>query len=706
MFDPRLRSRQHTKALAVCGLICLLATFIALPRCGTCRAQPPTRKDDVKEVVHGVEIVDPYRWLEDQDSPETRDWIRAQNKYTQSILGNITGRDLIRDELAGLMRRDVTGSPTHRRGRYFYTRRRPGHDLDMICMRVGPDGGDRILMDPHCLTDDHSISVSMLGISEDGTLLVYGLRQAAEDEMAVRIMDVNTEDHLKDEFPKGLYSSMRFTPDNLGFYYVRYLPEGERVFYHELGTEQAEDALIFGETYGSQMGIDADLSRDGRYLLLTVYHGSAARRSEIHLIDLEAGGKPKTVVDDVDSRFTPRLGGDKIFISTIWNAPNGRILSVDIDDPDIENWKEIIPETDAALSSFTLAGGRIMVRYLENVIPRIQIFEADGEPVSTVEIPAIGYLGRPRGRWQDNEAFFTFSSYHIPPTIYRYDLQSLIRTVWAEEKAPIHSEVFTVEQVWFESHDGTMVPMFLAHLDGIELDGTNPTLLTGYGGFNSSVMPYFSERGAYWMLQGGVYAAPNLRGGGEFGDGWHRAGMLEKKQNTFDDFVAAAEWLIENGYTQPDKLAIRGGSNGGLLVGAALTQRPDLFKAVVCTYPLLDMVRYHRFLVAHWWVAEYGSSDNPEQFEYLHAYSPYHNVEPGVEYPAVLFVTGDSDTRVAPLHARKMTALLQSSTGSDNPVLLHYDTAAGHSRGRPLTEIIEDQADQMAFLMWQLGIEP
>jgi prolyl oligopeptidase len=313
----------------------------------------------------------------------------------------------------------------------------------------------------------------------------------------------------------------------------------------------------------------------------------------------------------------------------------------------------------------------------------------------------MGYL---TGRWQDDEAFFYFSSYNTPSTIYRYDVSTLSRSQWHRIDAPIDSDAYEVRQVWYTSADGTAVPMFIAHKKGIRLDGSNPTLLTGYGGFRSSTTPYFSARSALWLKMGGVYAAPNLRGGGEFGEEWHRAGMLEQKQNTFDDFIAAAEWLIDQGYTSTDKLAIMGGSNGGLLVGAAMTQRPELFKAVVCTYPLLDMVRYHKFLVARWWVPEYGSSEDPEQFKYIYEYSPYHRVVKGAAYPAVMFITGDSDTRVAPLHARKMTALLQASTGSDYPVLLHYDTQAGHSGGTPTTKSIEDMTDYMLFLVWQLGI--
>jgi prolyl oligopeptidase len=544
-----------------------------------------------------------------------------------------------------------------------------------------------------------------MSVSDDGGLMAYGIREAGEDEVLVRIFDVDHMENTGEYIPKGRNSDIAIQPDNEGFYYTRYEDEADLVYYHRMGTDPAEDALIFGEGYGAGVGVAAALSDDGRYLLLTIYHGSAARKTELYYQNLTTCGEIVPIVNDVEAKFTGSIAGGHLYIETDWDAPNGRIFRVDMTNPARDTWKEIIPETEAVLKGFTLAGGRIIVRYHENVIPTLKVFETDGTPVTVIEPPTIGYLSPAEGWWHDDQAFFRFSSFHIPPTVYRYDLRTLTQSVWAAAEIPIDAEMFEVKQVWYESLDGTEVPMFIGYRKDITLDGSNPTLLYGYGGFRSTMTPYFSSRSATWMKLGGVYAVPSLRGGGEFGETWHRAGMLEQKQNTFDDFTAAAEWLIENDYTNPERLACMGGSNGGLLVGAVFTQRPELFRAVVCTYPLLDMVRYHKFLIARFWVPEYGSSDDPEQFEYIYDYSPYHQVEDGTEYPAILFVTGDADTRVDPLHARKMTALVQAATGSDKPVLLHYDTTAGHSAGRPITVVIEDVTDQLMFLAWQLGVD-
>jgi prolyl oligopeptidase len=659
----------------------------------------------VADTLHGVVIEDPYRWLEDQESPDTRDWIGKQNEYTQSLLATAPDSETLRREIEALMRTEDISIPTHRNGRFFFTRRLPEQDLDVIYVRNGPDGEDHVLVDPHLLSEDNNVSVDLVNISTDGRLLAYGLRQGGEDEIAVRIMDVDTGRLLADSLPRGRYWDIQITPDNSGFYYGIYEDEGDRVYHHRFGTEKAEDVLIFGEGYGREMGIGVDLSEDGRYLLLAVHHGSAARKTELYFKDLESDHGIETIVNDIDARFTGTIGDGVLFMQTDWEAPNGRILAVDLENPGRDNWKEIVPESDATIRRFTAAGGRLLVSYLLDVIPTVAVISPDGETITRIKAPTIGWISSLYGRWQDEEAFYSFSAYHIPNTIYRYNLTTLTQTVWAREEAPIESDRYEVKQVWYESRDGTRVPMFLTHSKDIRLDGTNPVLLTGYGGFRGISLPYFSSFAALWLRMGGVYAVPCLRGGGEFGEKWHRAGMLDQKQNTFDDFIAASEWLIDNGYTGPERLAIKGGSNGGLLVGVALAQRPDLFEAVICTYPLLDMVRFHKFLVAKWWVPEYGSADDAEQFEYIYEYSPYHNVVPGADYPAVLFVTGDADTRVAPLHARKMTALLQHSTGGEEPVLLHYNTAAGHSGGRPVSDVINDVLVQVRFLVWQLGMD-
>jgi prolyl oligopeptidase len=414
-------------------------------------------------------------------------------------------------------------------------------------------------------------------------------------------------------------------------------------------------------------------------------------------------------VKDFPAAFFGQIGGDHMYLRTNWKAPKWRILEVDLKNPamiqDKDKWREVVPASDAVLDGLSLVGGKLAVTTTENVVPHTKIFDTNGKLVRELPSPTLGTISGLFGRWSSNEAFYSFTSFHIPLTMYRYDVATAKQTVWFASKVPINSAKYEVKQVWYPSKDGTRIPMFLAHAKGIQLDGSNPVLLTGYGGFNVSETPAFNSFAAAWLANGGVYALPNLRGGGEFGEEWHHAGMKEKKQNVFDDFIAAAEWLIKNKYTSPAKLAIRGSSNGGLLVGAALTQRPDLFAAVICGYPLLDMLRYQNFLVARYWVPEYGSAEDPGQFKYIYAYSPYQHVKAGTKYPSVLFISGDSDTRVAPLHARKMTALMQAATaGSDHPILLHYDTAAGHSGGTPVSKQIENSTDELSYLFWQLGI--
>jgi prolyl oligopeptidase len=708
MIFRRTPSMAFRMPWLVAGLLvpCLAASGASARALPPGLSPPYTLQRVVADTLHGVVIEDPYRWLEDQESRETRDWIDRQNEYTETLLEGMPDSKEVRQELERLMRTEDIGIPRHRNGRYFFTRRLPQQDLDVIYMRYGPDGEDRSLVDPHGLSPDHSVSADLVNISDDGRLLVYGLRRGGEDETAVRILDVDTGEQLPDSLPRGRYWDIEITPDDSGFFYGVYGETGDRVYYHEMGTPLDEDTLLFGEGYGREIGIGVDLSEDGRYLLFSVEHGSAARKTELYFKDLQEDDGIHTIVNDIEASFTGTMGDGKLFMQTDWEAPNGRILMVDLEHPERGLWKEVIPESDATIRRFTAAGGRLLVSYVRDVIPTVSVFEADGRPVVEITPPAVGSMSSLYGRWQDGEAFYSFSAYHIPNTIYRYDLASLTQTVWAREEAPIESDKYEVKQVWYESADGTRVPMFLTYHNGLKLDGSNPVMLTGYGGFRGVSLPHFSSFAALWLELGGVYALANLRGGGEFGEEWHRSGMLDQKQNTFDDFIAAAEWLISSGYTGPDRLAIRGGSNGGLLVGAALVQRPDLFRAVICTYPLLDMVRYDKFLVAKWWVPEYGSADDPEQFSYLYRYSPYHNVEPGPDYPAVLFVTGDADTRVAPLHARKMTALLQDAVGANSPVLLHYGTAAGHSAGRPVAEVIDDVMVEVRFLLWQLEMDP
>jgi prolyl oligopeptidase len=695
-------SPSRTFFAAAAGLA-VLGLLGAVPPAG--ELQPPrTKAVGIVESFGSVSVADPYRWLEDQKAQETRDWIDEQNKYSESFLRALPERDAIRQRVSELLKIDTIGVPREHGGRYFFTKRLADQDLPVLYVRKGAAGKDEVLLDPHPLSPDHRTSVNLLDVTEDGKLIAYGVRQGGEDELTVKFLDVDTRKDLPDVLPRARYQGVAVKNDRKGVFFSRQEKEGPRVYYHRLGSDPARDEKLFGDGYGPEKGLGVGLSENNRWLLMVVSHGSAATKTEVYVRDLSAKGPVVPIVNDIEARFSPDIAGDTMYLQTNWQADNGRVLAVDLKSPARDRWKEVVPAGKSAIQGVSTVGGRLFVRYLEDVLPRIRIFDPAGKPQGEISLPDLGSASGLRGEWGKNEAFFTFTSFLTPTAIYRYDVAKGTREVWAKETVAVDSDRFEVKQVKYPSKDGTQIPMFIVHRKDIPVDGSNPTLLTGYGGFNLSQTPGFSARAALWVENGGVYALPNLRGGGEFGEDWHKAGMLEKKQNVFDDFIAAAEWLIKNGYTSPAKLAISGGSNGGLLVGAALTQRPELYSAVVCSYPLLDMVRYHKFLVAGYWVPEYGSADKPEQFPFIYAYSPYHHVKPGTKYPAVLFITGDSDTRVAPLHARKMAALLQSSTGSDKPVLLHYDTKAGHSGGAtPVTKRIDELTDELSFLFAETG---
>jgi prolyl oligopeptidase len=668
-------------------------------------APPKSAVNEVKEMVQGTEIIDPYRWLEDQNSPETRAWIDAQNAYSDALLSKVPGREALQQQVGALIKIDTMSAPAVTNNRYFFAKRTADQDQSSLFVRKGLNGKDELLIDPLPLSARHTVTVNLLSISEDGSLMAYAVREGGADEVTPHLFDVDAHKDLADVFPKARYSGFSILNDKSGVYLTRDTSEGPRVYFHKIGTETAADTELFGKGYGREMIIFSGLDRTDHYLEITVQHGSAADHTEIYVQDRVAKGPITPIVKDLPAAFFGQIAGDRMYVRTNWKAPKWRVMEIDLKNPAIEKWRESVPESDAVLDGLSLVGGKLAVHFIQNVIPHVKLLEPSGKLVREVPLPALGSVSGLGGRWESNEAFFSFNSYHIPSTIYRYDIATGKQTVWSENKVPIDSSKYEVKQVWYPSKDGTKIPMFLAHAKNLKLDGKNAVLLTGYGGFNLNQAPGFSPFAAAWMANGGVFAVANLRGGGEFGEAWHHAGMLEKKQNVFDDFIAAAEWLIQNKYTSPARLAIRGGSNGGLLVGAALTQRPDLFAAVICSYPLLDMVRYHNFLVAKYWVPEYGSSDSPEQFKYIYAYSPYHHVKAGTKYPSVLFITGDSDTRVAPLHARKMTALLQAATSaSDRPVLLHYDTAAGHSGGTPAGKQIENTTDELGYLFWQLGV--
>ncbi len=696
--------RRFPRLLAVAVL---LSTYALGQSAGPVTAAPPaTRRGDVQETLHGVTVSDPYRWLEDQDSTETRAWINQQNEYTHKLLDGLPGRGQLEQRVSALKRVERIATPIVRNGRFFYRKRAADQEQYVIYTRQGDAGKEEVLVDPNQMSADHSTNVAIMDASGDGKLLAYGLRVGGKDETEVHVLDVAAKRDLGDVLPAKVYFDLSFLPDGSGFYYATMLDDGPRVRFHKLGTKAEADGDVFGKGYAKEAIVIGDVSEDGRHLIIHVIHGSAADNVEIFAQDLKKNGPIMPLITGLNARFFGFPVGDELFLQTNYKAPNARVMALNMAKPAPENWREVVPETDTAIDGVTLAGGKILVTYVKNATSVMKAFQPDGKQAFDVSLPALGSVYDVQGRWENPVLYFTFASYAIPPTIYGSDMSSGKESIWAQVKAPVDASKFEVKQVWYASKDGTKIPMFLVYAKGLKLDGSNPVLLEGYGGFTVNNTPYFKSDAIVWAERGGVYALANIRGGGEFGEAWHKAGMLDKKQNVFDDFIAAAEWLIQNKYTNPSKLSILGGSNGGLLVGAALTQRPELFRAVVCWHPLLDMLRYDQFMEAQFWVSEYGAAKDPEQFKWLYAYSPYQHVTKGVKYPAVLFMTGDGDTRVAPLHARKMAALLQADTGSDRPILLRYELKAGHSGGRTLTQDIGDSVDQLSFLFWQLGVAP
>jgi len=664
-------------------------------------ASPSTEAKPVTEVLHGVTVTDPYRWLEDQESPATRDWITRQNAYTDSILGKLPQKQRFAERIKSLLSTDQMSMPFVRGGRFFFTKRPLGKDQFAIYMRESANGPDMLLIDPTPLSPDHTVNVGIDDVSRDGKLLAYWIRRGGADETSSQFFDVDAKHDVGTPLASARYEGVSFNADGRTLYYAKTTKEGGRVFRRSV--DGGAEEKLFGDGYGPEKIIVSGVSDDGRYELIHVFHGAAATKTEVYLKDLSNDGPIKTVVNDLAAKTLADFAGDMLVLQTNWDAPNDRVFVVSAADPGRANWKELVPENKkAALQSLSAAGGKVYLNYLEDVKPRVIAYGLDGKPQEEIRFDSLGSLSDVAGTWHQPMAFYRFQSFNIPPTTYAYDVASKTSSVFFRSAAPVDSDQFTVEQLWYASKDGTRIPMFVMYKKGLQRNGANPVYLTGYGGFTISELPTFSATAVTWCENGGVYAMPNLRGGGEFGEAWHKAGMLANKQNVFDDFIAAAQYLIEQRFTSQQHLGISGSSNGGLLVTAFTTQRPDLVKAVVCSYPLVDMLRFHKFLVGSYWVPEYGSADDAEQFKWIYAYSPYQHVTKGTKYPAFLFITGDADTRVAPLHARKMAALMQNSTGSSNPVMIRYHVSGGHSGGEPLNVQVNNSAETLAFLDWQL----
>jgi prolyl oligopeptidase len=671
-------------------------------------APPAVEAIPVTDDYFGTKVVDSYRWLEDAKSSQTRAFIEAQNAYTARYMKQARIRADVVDDLTALEDVSVTGVPIERANNFFFSRRLAGEQQASIYARHGWAGKDQRIVDPAALSRDPNTSVSLRDASRDGTLLVYGVRQGGADEAVIHIFNVATGKTLEDELPSGRYFSVNFAPDGGSLYYARNTRQGTLLFEHRIGTLNSHDTLLFGREFHGELLTGDDLfsssvTDDGRYLVVEIDRGVPAHRVDIVFRDLSKPGSPFEILAwGMEARFNAIYAKDAWFVKTDYQAPKGRILKADPGVlPDV--WQSIVPEDADAIEGWSIVGGKLYVNRLKDVVSETWIYSLDGKAAGKLAGQGIGDSSTVSGRTIDRYGYTTFQSFIQPWTIYRLDTQTGKQEIFFQPKIPFDSSQYELKQVFFASKDGTRIPMFIAGKKGLKQDGSERLLMTGYGGFNLSETPRWSAAWAWWMEQGGWFALPNLRGGGEYGESWHRQGMFAEKQNVFDDWFAAAEYLIANKYTAAQRLAITGRSNGGLLMGASITQRPDLFGAVLCGYPLLDMLRYQKFLVGSYWVTEYGSAEKEGQFRDLLKYSPYQNVKAGTAYPAVLFFTGDADTRVDPLHARKMTALVQAATSSGRPVLLHYSLAGGHSAGVSVDQQIEDDADQLTFLWTETG---
>ncbi len=695
----------------------LSAGLLGLAACAPPYPEPPdTRIETVYDTLHGVVFADDYRWLEDQAATETREWIAAQNAYAEVVVGSSALRDSLRGRLARFMDREDVGSTREVGDWEYFTMRREGEEMGRIYRRPAqddeteeepsPDGDYDVFLDPADFHPEYRVPVSLGDVSPDERYMMYTVRQGGADEIELRIRDLETGQDLPDRLPSALYGGIDWDDDSQGFTYVhrdRYI--GPRLRHHALGSDVAEDPVLWGDGYGPEVFIGRNETPDGRWILYNANHGWA--RADWFIQDARSRGPLRPIVEGVAAHFQVRYREGDLLILTDWNASNYRLMVADPADPDPEHWEERLPEGEDVLQSYTFVDGRIYATYLHDVADRIRVFEMDGTPAGEIDVPDHSSVRVSQGE-EEGSLELTSTGYLQPSRTWALDLETGERTLTDSADVPFDTAGMVVRQLWFTSADGTRAPLYVMHREGIELDGSHPTILGGYGGFNVSLKPGFSTTRATWVEMGGVWAVATLRGGSEFGEDWHRGGMLENKPNVFADFIAAAEHLIAEGYTSPDRLGISGGSNGGLLVASAMTLRPDLFRAVLCTYPDLDMIRFWSFQDANNMPAllEYGDARIPEHFEAMQTYSPYQAVTDGVEYPAIMLTTGDLDTRVPPLQARKLTARLQAASASGLPVVLWYDEMGGHAagRGRPTSLRIEDSARELAFMAQQLGL--
>ncbi|MEL6138853.1 MAG: prolyl oligopeptidase family serine peptidase [Cyanobacteria bacterium J06628_6] len=679
---------------------------------------PNSRRDDQTDTYHGVQIADPYRWLEDPNAADTKAWVKAQNEVTFGYLGKIEQTEKIKTRLTELWNYERYSSPFKRGGRYFYYKNDGLQNQSVLYTQPTLEDVAKVLLDPNTLSEDGTVALRSIAVSENGQYLAYGLSASGSDWVEWKVRDIETGTDLDDHLKWSKFSGAAWTHDSQGFFYSRYdEPKEEsqfedvnyyqKLFYHRLGTPQSEDQLIYERQDQKEWGFSGSVTDDGQYLVISVWRGTDPKNLVFYK-DLQA-----TDADVVEliSEFEAEYGlvdneGTTFWFQTDLDAPKGRLVAIDISQPEKENWKEILPEAEETLQSVSLLNHQFVTDYLKDAYTTIKIYDQAGQFVRNVELPGIGSAGGFGGKKDDTDTFYSFTSYTVPNRIYRYDMTTGKSTLFREAQVAFDPSQYETHQVFYTSKDGTRIPMFITHKKGVERNGQNPTLLYGYGGFSISLTPGFSVGNLVWLEMGGIYAVPNLRGGGEYGEDWHVAGTKTQKQNVFDDFIAAAEYLIDNSYTASEKLAIMGGSNGGLLVGACMTQRPDLFAAVLPAVGVLDMLRFNQFTIGWAWESDYGSPQNEDEFKALHAYSPLHNLKSGTTYPATMITTADHDDRVVPAHSFKFAAALQAAHTGENPVLIRIETKAGHGAGKPTAKVIEEVADKWAFLTQVLGFAP
>jgi len=677
---------------------------------------PETRRDPVVDTLHGTKVADPYRWLEDVSAPDVKAWMKAQDQLARGHLGSLPGRDALEKRLIELTYIDAVSPPSHLGDKYFYSRSHADKEKAIYYFKRGKDGAEEVLIDPNLLSDDGSVSVHGISPSESGRFVAYKLSENNADASTIYVRDLETgKDSSVDVIDGAKYAWPSWTPDDKGFYYVRLptdpaippseLPGHAELRYHRLGAAPTSDELVYPALGDPTKFLGAGVSEDGRFLFLYKTQGE---NTEVHFMDLRGDKARAKGFQPLATGFLAQYGvdayKDRFYVTTNEGAPRKRVFKVDPKKPAREHWREIVPQAEkAVLEGAYVVGGHLITSQMVDAHGQLEVRDLEGKLVRKVELPGLGETSGMLGRGDEDEAYFYYTSFAQPPMIYETSVATGKTKLWATIDVPVDTSRIEEKQVWYTSKDGTRVSMFVVHQKGLVLDGTHPTLLTGYGGFNVSMTPGFSASTAMWVERGGVWAMPNLRGGGEYGEAWHEGGMLGNKQNVFDDFIAAAEYLVNEGYTKPQRLGIFGGSNGGLLVGAVMTQRPELFGAVVCAVPLLDMVRYPQFGSGKTWIPEYGDPREAKHFGWLYAYSPYHRVKDGTEFPAMLMLSADSDDRVDPMHARKFTAAIQAASGSDEPAIMRIEAKAGHGGAGTRKSGVAQSVDTYAFLLAELG---